>query len=102
MAITLTPYEINRLWMQMCPRSSTRYAIDCNNCPPKAYMACRSLADEIFTWRLNKRRVKQACQKWREFTDEACDTYDCPNCPNYSWCTTLRGIAIEGVKIDEG
>lgn len=101
MAITLTPTELNHLWMQMRPHTCICYAIDCNNCPPKAYTACRLLADEIFSGRLNKSRIKQACQKWREYTDNTCDTYTCPNCPDYSWCTTLRGIAIEGVKIDK-
>lgn len=44
----------------------------------------------------------RACVHYRVYTDKVCDTYTCPNCPNYSWCTTLRGVAIEGVKLDEG
>ena len=45
-------------------------------------------------------RLYNACVRYRDYTDKVCDTYTCPNCPNYSWCTTLRGIAIEGVKLD--
>ena len=44
--------------------------------------------------------LHDACTHFREYTDKVCDTYTCPSCPDYSWCTTLRGIAIEGVKLD--
>ena len=100
MAITLSPSELFKLWMQMYPRGRACNAIACNDCPTKAYMACRMLADEIFSWSLSERRIKQACNNWRDYTDKACDTYTCTTCPDYAWCTTLRGIAIEGVKLD--
>lgn len=48
-----------------------------------------------------ERTIHAACVSFRDYTDKVCDTYACPHCPNYSWCTTLRGIAIEGVKLDE-
>lgn len=41
-----------------------------------------------------------ACTHYRERTDVVCDTYTCPSCPNYAWCTIIRGIAIEGVKLE--
>lgn len=44
--------------------------------------------------------LHDACTHFRDYTDAVCDTYTCPSCPNYSWCATLRGIAIEGVKLD--
>lgn len=53
------------------------------------------------TSRKPEARLYDACTHYRDYTDKVCDTYACPNCPNYSWCTTLRGIAIEGVKLDE-
>lgn len=46
-------------------------------------------------------RLYNACVRYRDYTEKVCDTYSCPNCPNYSWCTPLRGIAIEGVILDE-
>ena len=96
MAITLTPSELRILWMQIGPHTCI-----CYDCPPEVHRACRLLAGEIFSGHLKKRRIKQACQEWRDYTDNTCDTYNCPNCPNYSWCTTLRRIAVEGVKIDK-
>ena len=44
--------------------------------------------------------LHDTCTHFRDYTDAVCDTYTCPSCPDYSWCTTLRGIAIEGVKLD--
>lgn len=48
-----------------------------------------------------ERTIQDACVSYRDYTDKTCNTYACPNCTHYSWCTTLRGIAIEGVKLDE-
>lgn len=75
----------------------------CNNC--EVCGVCETLR------LVNKRHYRNAkiaakalydsCVTYSEYTDKVCDTYSCVTCPNYSWCTILRGIAIEGVKLDE-
>lgn len=78
-------------------------------CNPVACMSCGiidlcdalSYAAQEPTSRKPEASLYNACVRYRDYTDKVCDTYSCPYCPNYSWCTTLRGIAIEGVKLDE-
>ena len=61
---------------------------------------CDALLDAIvFPSSAAETALHNACIRYREYTDAVCDIYTCPNCPDYSWCTTLLGIAIEGVKL---
>lgn len=74
---------------------------ECHECPIDS--VCTALHHASFPTNLGNAvsELFHACALYREYTDAVCDTYSCPNCPNYSWCTTLRGIAIEGVKLNE-
>jgi len=74
----------------------------CSTCPTQN--VCNAL---IYAWVLSKtdgtvaNALYDACVHYREYTDKVCDTYSCPNCDHYICCSVLRGIAIEGVKLDE-
>lgn len=73
----------------------------CGGC--EVYAICDALFDASCGKhsRTLENALHNACARYREYTDAICDTYTCPNCQNYSWCTTLRGIGIEGVKLYE-
>lgn len=70
---------------------------DCGTCNIKSL--CDALFNAVMCPPSSEYEISlhNACVRYRDYTDKVCDTYSCPNCPNYSWCTTLRGIAIEGV-----
>lgn len=101
--IHLTRDDISHLFLQFRPPKvdyCERHM--CHICPTKS--ACNALIDAWYAFRSDgaaATALYDGCVHYRDYTDKICDTYSCPNCPNYSWCTTLRGIAIEGVKLDE-
>lgn len=100
--IHLTSDDIYDLYMHVRPAGLTE-------CPARPCDVCANedLCDALISAKQEpsigtpEADLYRACTHYREHTDAVCDTYTCPNCPNYSWCTIIRGIAIEGVKIDE-
>lgn len=101
--IHLTMDDIFYLYLQFRPPKVDycEYHM-CHTCP--SICMCNALID---TWRLFKSEgavanaLYDACVHYREYTDKVCDTYSCQNCDHYIYCSVLRGIAIEGVKLDE-
>lgn len=98
--IYLTSYDIYGLYMHVRPTGLTVCHVwACDVC------GIADLCDALISATQEPRignpeaDLYRACVHYRDYTDKVCDTYTCPNCPNYSWCTTIRGIAIEGVKL---
>ena len=102
--IHLSRHDVFVLWAMSHPPKAEECNTSCGVCEMRR--VCETL-DRVkdSKFRSSEEAAKalyNACAYYREYTDVICDTYTCPNCPNYAWCTTLRGIAIEGVKLDEG
>ena len=101
MAIILTRNELTGLYVAMHPVNKGRCQCSCFDCPAPVHIVCDLLETSVALPERNTSKIHKASMLWREYTDSKCDTYTCPNCPDYSWCTTLRGIAIEGVRLGE-
>lgn len=100
--IHLTEDDCFVLFTKLHPVGVTKcYPWTCRVCDIVVLCDALTLAAQDPVSRKCETRLYNACVRYRDYTDKVCDAYSCPNCPNYSWCTTLRGIAIEGVKLDE-
>ena len=99
--IYLTGYDCFDLFTNLHPVGVTKcYPWTCRVCDIIVLCDALALAAQDPVSRKYETRLYNACVRYRDYTDKVCDTYSCPNCPNYAWCTTLRGIAIEGVKLE--
>lgn len=101
--IHLTSEDVLHLYLQFCPPKAYSCAlVACSTCPTQN--VCNALLDALVLSNSDgtvANAIYDACVRYREYTDTVCDTYSCPNCDHYIYCTVLRGIAIEGVKLDE-
>lgn len=103
--IHLTNNDVRSLNLSCQPIGiKTCASTDCSACNVAA--VCSALSWAILAYKDETKHseiegtLHSACVSFRDYTDKACDTYACPNCTYYSWCTTFRGIAIEGVKLE--
>lgn len=100
--IHLTVADVLHLYIRYrSPKVDTCSVGMCSTCPTQN--VCNALMD---AWVLSKldgtvaNALYDACVHYREYTDQLCDTYLCPSCDHYFYCSVLRGIAIEGVKLE--
>lgn len=101
--IHLTVDDVFHLYNQYRPPKVESCTLPmCSTCPTQ------KLCDALLSaWTVSKpdetvaNALYDACVHYRGYTDKVCDTYSCPNCDHYIYCSVLRGIAIEGVKLDE-
>lgn len=99
--IHLTRDDIFHLYLQFRP-PKVDYCEHhmCPTCLTKS--ACNALIDTLYPFKSEgaaATALYDGCVHYREYTDTVCDTYSCPNCDHYIYCSVLRGIAIEGVKL---
>lgn len=100
--ICLTSDDIMHLYYSVHGISeNTCYTGRCGTCEVKTVCRAISRIREYGLTDVKDKReyLRNACIDFRELTDTMCDTYSCPHCQNYGWCTVLRGIAIEGVML---
>lgn len=95
--IQLSLHDVFALWAMSHPPKAEQCHTSCGIC--EIDYVCKTL-DLVKDGEEASEALYNACVRYREYTDAICDTYTCPNCQNYSWCNTLRGIAIEGVKLE--
>ena len=99
--IHLTQHDARELSQALHPLGTRKcHPWACAGCDFNA-LCCTLLEASYYSRKpASETALREACIHFRDYTDAVCDTYTCPTCPDYSWCTTLRGIAIEGVKLD--
>lgn len=100
--IHLTAADVYHLYIRYRPpKVDTCIRHMCSLCPTQN--VCNALLDACVNSKPDgtvANALYDACVHYREYTDQVCDTYSCPSCDHYIYCSVLRGIAIDGVKLE--